>query len=268
MEPNPTELDELKKSRDKCAEQVRLCGIVLWRMAYSRALHHHAAALRGVLALPANGQAQLARYQLYTSFSRIPRLNVLQGDDFVVGVCDSCGAAEDDEFRRITDESEDIGRVFQEWLRWQVTYWAALENVSSSARITAMPQTLNISLVAMKYPKAHDIVQMEPWMTTLAGVLVGGSDQSPINANIPTAEVAMQTMSRYISQQKWTEPWFKSVFDAFQNDKPINLPLAMHSEAALASLMKYVGRAAEPQTDSATRLIQVKFCLGGHDKSI
>jgi hypothetical protein len=265
-ELNPTELNGLKKSCDECAEQVRLCGIVLWRIAYSRALHHHAAALRGTLALPINGQGQLARYQLYTGFSRIPCVDVLhEDDDCVVGGWDGCGTGEDDEFQRIKDESEDLSKVFQEWLRWQVTHWAALENISSSARVAAVPQTLKISLVAVKYPNAHGNFQMEPWRTTMAGVLAIGSDQPWVNANIPKAEIVIQAISRYNTQQKWMEPWSNSIFYAFQNDKPINLPLAMHSEAALASLMKYVGRTMEPQIDGAIRLIQVKFCLGDHN---
>jgi len=117
----------------------------------------------------------------------------------------------------------------------------------------------------VKYPKAHDNPQMEPWRTTVAGVLASGSDQPPVNANIPNTEIVIQTISMYISRQNRTEPWSNSIFDAFQNDKPINFPLAMHSEATLASLMKYVGRETEPQTDDAIRLIQVKFCLGGRD---
>jgi hypothetical protein len=252
-ELNLTEMDRLKKSRDKCAEQVRLCGIVLWRIAYSRALHYHAAALRGTLDLPINGEGQLARHQLYTGFS------------CVVGGWDGGGAAEDDEFQHIKDESEDVSEVFQEWLRWQVTYWDALENVSSSARVTAVPQTLKISLASVEYPKPHDDLQMEPWRNTVADVLASGFDQPRANVNIPKAEVVMQTISRYISQQKRKEPGSNSIFDAFQNDKPMKLRLAMHSEATLASLMKYVGRATGPQTDSAMRLIQVKICLGSHD---
>jgi hypothetical protein len=170
---------------------------------------------------------------------------------------------EDYEFQHIMDESED--KVFQGWLRWQVTHWAALEDVSSRARAMAAPQRLKVSLVAAKYSNNHDSLQMEPWVTTMAGVLASGSDRPWAKANIPKAEAVMETISMYITRQKWMQPWSKSIFYAFQNNKPINLPYAIHPEAALASLMKYVGGATEAETDRVTGLIQVMFCLGSHD---
>ena len=60
------DLKALKEKQICYATQVRLCGVVLWGIAYSQALHHHLSALHrgGILGFPTNGSLNFTQCEL------------------------------------------------------------------------------------------------------------------------------------------------------------------------------------------------------------
>jgi hypothetical protein len=242
--------EALKGKRVHYAELVRLCGVVLWRIAYSRALRHHLSALRrgGILGLPMNGNINFTRYQLYTSFSSISWPSLWPSVGHGSHGCET--GDEDDELQGIRDESTGLNEVFHNWIRLQVTHWAVLEAASSSARAAAAPHRLDVSLVVVNHPNVNKELLVEPWRTTVTRLLASGS----LPSTDLKAEAVIETITHHI-QRKGTLPWANGIFCAFWNDPaPADFCGNVHGEVALASLRKY--RAMGCQAES---VIQVTF---------
>jgi hypothetical protein len=256
-------LKALTERRVHYAEQLRQCAIVLWRIAYSRALRLHLSALRrgGILGLPTNGNINFTRYQLYTGFSSISCPSLWPSDEDEDGPHGCATDDEDDELQGIRDESTGFNEVFHHWIRLQVTHWAVLEAASSSARAAAAPHRLDVSLVVVNHPNINKELQLEPWRTTVTHLLARRSIPPSTDANFLNAEAVIETITRHI-QQKGTLPWANGIFCAFRNDPaPVDFCGNIHGEVALASLQKY--RALGCQAESVVGLIQVTFYLHG-----
>lgn len=231
------ELKNLKQQRADCVKGAQLCGIVLWRIAYSGALQHHLRVLRGCAALnlPHNNVVNFAWYRLYTGFPRVPSTNGTSSE--YDGEYGRVGDIEvDQEFECIKERSEGSAEAYLNWIRLQVADWVALETVSFRVRDEHAPSRLEVSLVAVESPNIHKELHVEPWRTTVGDLLTSGS-QLLTSTDLPKAEAVINTITHCIHREKVAAPWVGHILQAFQDDpKPIRFCGTLHSEAVLASL--------------------------------
>ncbi|KIM73336.1 hypothetical protein PILCRDRAFT_93097 [Piloderma croceum F 1598] len=216
-----TNINDLMQRREEYTEHVMLCGIVLWRLAYSGMLRRHLAVLRRgvILSAPMIDMGQLARYQLYTGFSHIC---VSPTDDCVMEGMDDdddgcVGGDEDEEFQHIKDEAEEsIELLYHKWLHLQASHWAVLDTVSVSARLSA-PCGLKVSLIAVDHP--NNKLRVEPWKTTVRDMLASGSPLSSTDTDILNAEAVIDTINRHVQLcMEEKARWLNPIFRAFEND--------------------------------------------------
>jgi hypothetical protein len=260
-ELNQTELDELGKNRDECAEQVRLCGIVLWRIAYSRVLCHHLEVLGmgGVLDQPSATKERVERYRLYTAFSSINCPDVHWREDDSARERDN-GAQEEDEFsfargNEYSSTGFDMVEMYQKWIRQHATHWTALFVLSTNARLTPDSESLKIHLIAMRHPNPNNDLQTEPWRDTIRDVLAHGPHQSTYT-QILNEEAVIDTITRHITREKGAGKWVNPIFYAFQGGpERVKCASTTHCEATLAALWKYP--TAKLHSDDVTTLIKV-----------
>jgi hypothetical protein len=241
------ELKNLKQQRADCVKEAQLCGIILWRIAYSGALQHHLRALRGCAALnlPRNNVVSFAWYRLYTGFPSFT--NGAPGER---GDEDSIEA--DHEFECIMEGSEGLVEVYLNWIHLQVADWAALETVSSGIRDTNAPSRLEVALIAVEPPTTHKDLRVEPWRTTVDDLLASARSQpSPsTSTDLPKVEAVIDTIVRCIREENAEVPWANHIFWAFQDDpNPVKFCGTVHSKAVLASLEKHMDNSSEPQVE-------------------
>jgi len=241
-------------------QQVWICSCLLWRIAFSKMLRHHLAILSkgDWLRLPINNQDMLTRCQLYTGFAR-------QGGNGVVlqEENDDIGGEDD-----VVDQYEcmswyhvngaKLARVLLEWIRLQVSHWAALDFISATACSPTVPEGLKISLLAVEYPQLTHELEMEPWKTTVHNLfarLPVGSSSFNLNLN---AEAVIETIAKHINEQEMP-PSGNTIFRAFKDDtKPIKFDGNVHCEAILASLVKYVDTEKDPQIESVSLKVLIQ----------
>ena len=252
------ELESLQRRHAEYIQQAWVCAVVLWRISSSAALRHHLTVLRGIAALnlPHHNMVNLAWYRSYTGFPRITCPDIVPGERSGQNNIDR--VEEDHEFQRIEDGKDEPAEVYLNWIRLLVAYWEALETVSSGIR-NSTARTLKVSLIVLNSPDVRMDLHVEPWRTTVEDLLASVPPRPSTYTDIPKAEAVIDTIAQYIDRKKEVMRR-DSIFYAFRDDpKPVKFFGDVHSEAALASLQRYICGLSEPQTEGVKALIQVIF---------
>jgi hypothetical protein len=269
---SPQELDTLKGRQDQCAAQVWRCGIVLWRIAYSRILVHHLEALGmgGLLDQPNATIEKLELYRLSTGFSSIscPDVNWPKDSDGMEECSQEDECTQEDEefsFARANEissvEAHFLADMVLKWIRLNVTHWASHSVLSANARLNPGSEPLKIRLIVVKHPNPHNDFEAEPWKDTIRNVLAAGPHQSTYT-KIPDADAVITTITGHITRACGAERLANSIFDAYR-PQPDQEPdqernrrgSTIHCETALVTLWAHP---SELHSDDVKALIKVR----------
>lgn len=206
------------------ARRVWFCATMLWRIAYSGALHYHLHVLysNSWLQTPINSQNQIEKYRQFTTFCHrdylMPNANDEEGEEF--------GGLEEVLLR-------EVAKIFRGWLRLLVSHWEALSILAKYA--PRSKSSLRITLLAVKKPK-HDTrsSKVDGWKSTIRTLI---EQHRPVltSGELINPDDVVEYLTKRISRALKATV-HHSIYDKFSSENLL-WQGNMHCEATLTSLV-------------------------------
>ena len=237
------DLENLQGKRVHYAEQVRQCAIVLWQIAYSRALSVYLEQRSTMLQMPDQDHEALRTYEIYMGTAGGVSGGGNEAGDEGNEVGEQGIGEEDEDIMQIVQEEantpsdylQPVRDTFLKWIHWQATQLAGLDSISADAKSRPVP--LKILFIAVKHPSIRNKPQVEAWGEMVAKVL---TLQPPMDSNnrLEVKDV-VEAITKLTTKKPCTK-WPNTIFYAFSGD-PAEFWGTEHCKALLSLLALKAG---------------------------